>query len=89
MAFTIQEEAVLRAILNGTLGAGFTTEQEFQGAMTLVKLQNELNTLSSQLTNLVKDRDDLVLEKNALIEAKQAEVNAKQEEINAYIANLA
>lgn len=49
MAFTTQEEAILRAIMNSFLAAGFTSEAEATAALTGLKLQNDLTAAQAAL----------------------------------------
>lgn len=51
MAFTAQEEAILRAVMNSFVGAGFTTEDQATRALTILKLQNDVSTANAQLQN--------------------------------------
>lgn len=88
MALTPEQEAILIAIANGTMAAGFTTEGQYTSAMSHIKLQNELNKLTSEYAN-IQDAARVANEAaNAALEAKQAEINAKQEEIKAFIEGL-
>lgn len=88
MALTPEQEAVLIAIGNAFVAAGFTTELQATQALTHLKLQNELNTLQGEYNNLADDQSESNNTFNTQLEALQADIIAKQEEIKAYIEGL-
>lgn len=71
------------AVVDAVIGAGFTTQQQFQDAMEKLKLEQELSELQSQLNNARDqfDQDEAAFNSQvsdlaALIAAKQAEIDA-------------
>lgn len=49
MAFTTQEEQILRAIMDSFLAAGFASEEQATNALTGLKLQNDLASAQAML----------------------------------------
>ena len=83
MAFTPQEEAVLRIMLNSSLAAGFQDESTYTAFLTRGRLEQELAELESEERNLRAGFAMDTGEFNDALAANQAAQAAKQDEIDA------